>query len=152
MKISVVRAESGAVSLTFGETVVALDPADTRTLLVELTKALRADGSLSPTAPQQAADLAARIKAGNDIGIQKLLRVADHDDLLVLLKYTEEDGPLYDKIFGNMTEKSQKIFREDLSYRFREGVAESELGKTINRLAVIAHELEEEGTLTCVPG
>ena len=148
MKISVAKKEGEAISISFDETVITLNEAETKTLLLELTKVLIPEGTLTKSPTQMAEELAAKIKGGNGLGIQKLLRVAEHDDLLVLLKYGEEDDKLKAKIFGNMTEKSRKIFSEDLAYRFQDGVAETELGKSINRLSVITQELEEEGTFT----
>ncbi len=152
MKISVAKAVGGTISISFDGKVVTLNTADTKTLLLELTKVLIPEGAFSKSPTKKAEELAARIKSANDLGIQKLLRVADHDDLLVLLKFGEQDGKLKAKIFGNMTEKSRKIFSEDLNYRFQEGVGEAELGKSINRLSVITRELEEEGTLTTAAG
>ncbi len=148
MKISVAKTEGGAISISFDETVVNLNGTETKTLLLELTKVLIPESAAAKDPTKKAEDLAAKIKTANDLGIQKLLRVAEHDDLLVLLKFGEEDNKLRGKIFGNMTEKSRKIFTEDLAYRFQDGVAEIELGKSINRLSVIAQELEEEGIFT----
>ena len=152
MKISVAKAEGGTISISFDGKVVTLNTADTKTLLLELTKVLIPEGAFSKSPTKKAAELVAKIKVANDLGIQKLLRVAEHDDLLVLLKFGEEDGKLKARIFGNMTEKSGKIFTEDLNYRFQDGVGEAELEKSINRLSVITRELEEEGTLTTTAG
>jgi flagellar motor switch protein FliG len=101
--------------------------------------------SVAVTAQKLAERVADLIKAGGDIGIQRLLRVADHDDLLVLLKWGEGDTKLLARIYGNMTEKSRRIYAEDLAYRFREGVPEELLGRAANRLAVAVRDLEEEG-------
>ncbi|MBL6946248.1 MAG: hypothetical protein ISR47_06405 [Rhodospirillales bacterium] len=146
MKISVSKTEQGAIAISFDETKVALNMAETKTLLLELTKVLIPGASLARTAESRAEDLVRKIRTANDVGIQKFLRVAEHDDLLVLLKFGENDSQLTGKIYGNMTEKSRKIFVEDLTYRFQEGVGDDNLAKAVNRLAVTTRQLEEDGS------
>lgn len=147
MKISVGKTPQGAITLAFDETRVALSLAETKVLLLELTRVLLPQAAPAPSPMVKAEQLAARIKIANDLGIQKLLRVADHDDLLVLLKFGEKDAGLGAKIYGNMTAKSRKIYAEDLAYRFKEGVPEDLLGKAASRLAAAVRDLENEGTL-----
>lgn len=145
MKISVAKAPEGRVTLAFDDTRVTLDAAETKVLLLELTRVLMPPAAVS--APKRAAALAARLKAAKDLGIQKLLRVADHDDLLALLKFGEADDALRARIYGNMTEKSRKIYAEDLAYRFRDGVPEELLGQAADRLAAALRDIEDEGIL-----
>ena len=147
MKISVGKTPEGAIMLAFDGTKVTLNMAETKVLLLELTRVLLPQASVAPNPTAKAEQLAARIKAANDLGIQKLLRVADHDDLLVLLKFGEQDQALAAKIYGNMTAKSRQIYAEDLAYRFKEGLPEDLLGKATARLATAVRNLETEGTL-----
>lgn len=147
MKITVAKAPEGAISLAFDNTKVTLTGAETKTLLLELTKVLLPEGGFARTPAKRAEEFVRKIKGANDLGIQKLLRVAEHDDLLVLLKVGEADRQLTAKIYGNMTEKSRKIFVEDLAYRFESGVADDALVKAISRLTTTTRELEDEGTL-----
>lgn len=147
MKITVTKNEQGAIVIAFDETKVTLNGAETKTLLLGITKILLPEGAMGKSAAQRADEFIQRIKAANDLGIQKFLRVAEHDDLLVLLKIGEGDTDLAGRVYGNMTEKSHKIFAEDLAYRFEAGVSDEELGKAIARLTVVARDLENEGTL-----
>ncbi|WP_316978352.1 FliG C-terminal domain-containing protein [Shumkonia mesophila] len=151
MKISVEKAPQGGVTLAFDDTCVALNAAETKTLLLELTRALVPGPAVAVTARKLAERVADLIKAGGDIGIQRLLRVAEHDDLLVLLKFGEGDARLLARIYGNMTEKSRRIYAEDLAYRFKDGVPEDLLGRAANRLAVAVRDLEEEGAFATGP-
>lgn len=147
MKISVGKTPQGAITLAFDETRVSLSLGETKVLLLELTRVLLPQAAVAPNPAVKAGQLTARIKAANDLGIQKLLRVAEHDDLLVLLKFGEKDSGLIAKIYGNMTEKSRKIYAEDLAYRFKEGVPEDLLGKASSRLAAAVRDLENDGVL-----
>lgn len=148
MKISVGKTPEGAIVLAFDGTQVSLNMAETKVLLLELTKVLLPQGAaIAPNPGAKAEALAGRIKGANDLGIQKLLRVADHDDLLVLLKYGEKDAALTNKIYGNMTAKSRKIYAEDMAYRFKEGLPEDLLGKATSRLSAAVRDLEGEGAL-----
>lgn len=148
MKITVTKSDKGDISIAFDDKRITLNGAETKTLLLELTKVLIPEAAMAKSAEKRAEDLVRKIKAANDIGIQKLLRIAEHDDLLVLLKHGEADTALTSKIYGNMTEKSRKIFAEDLAYQFKEAVSDETLGKAIGRIAVTARELEEDGSLT----
>lgn len=142
MKISVGRATQGRVTLAFDDTRITLDATETKTLLLELTRVLMPGQAVAVTARRLAERVADQVKAAGDIGIQRLLRVADHDDLLALIKFGEADPALLARIYGNMTEKSRRIYAEDLAYRFHEGVPDDILGRAANRLAVALRELE----------
>lgn len=148
MRIAVKKTENGDIAIAFDDKQVTLNGAETKTLLLELTKVLIPEAAMAKSAEKRAEDLVGKIKSANDIGIQKLLRMAEHDDLLVLLKHGEADPALTSKIYGNMTEKSRKIFAEDLAYQFKEAVSDEALGKAVGRIAVTARELEDEGSLT----
>ena len=82
----------------------------------------------------------------DDIGIQNLLGIAAHVDVLVLLKAAEADGELLAKLYGNMSERSRKMFEEDLEYRFKDPIPEADVVKAIGRLAEAANELEKQET------
>jgi hypothetical protein len=142
MKISVARTPQGNVTLAFDDTRIALDAAETKTLLLELTRVLTPGPAVAATARRLAERVAERVKTTGDIAIQRLLRIAEHDDLLALVKFGEADPALLARIYGNMTEKSRRIYGEDLAYRFREGVPDDLLGRAANRLAVALRDIE----------
>lgn len=147
MKISVGKKDAGSISISFDQTKVELNMAETKTLLLELTKVLLPGASAAKKPADRAGVLVRKIRAANDVGIQKLLRVADHDDLVALLKFAENDEQMTGKIYGNMTEKSRKIFVEDLSYRFKDSISDEDLGRAVTRLAVTTRQLEDDGSL-----
>lgn len=148
MKISVGRTPPGDVVLAFDDLRVTLDAAQTKTLLLELTRVLMPTPAVAATARRLAERVAERIKAGGDIGIQRLLRVAQRDDLLALLRFGEGDAALLARMYGNMTEKSRRMYAEDLAYRFKDGVSDDLLGRAANRVAVAIRELEDEGAFS----
>jgi len=152
MKISVGRTEQGSITIAFDETTVTLNMAETKTLLLELTRVLVPGAAVMKGAAERAGMLVGKIKTANDVGIQKLLRIADHDDLVALLKFAENDEQLTGKFYGNMTEKSRKIFVEDVSYRFQDSIGDDDLSTAATRLAITIRRLEEDGSLVYAEG
>lgn len=147
MKISVTKAAPDVYVLTIDETEVALDGSALKTLLVEVTRVLAPTADIAATDEDRARNFARRIKNANDMGIQKLLLVCDHDDLLVLLKLGEQDKALLRKFYGNMSDRLRKIFAEDLAFKFKDGVPRGRIRDAVDRLSRTARDLEGEGTL-----
>jgi flagellar motor switch protein FliG len=147
MKISVKKAAPDVYALSLDDTELALDGADIKTLLLEITRILAPAEEVARTAKDRVRDFLRHIKNANDVGLQKFLLVADHDDVLVLLKAAEDDKALSRKFYSNMSERSRKIFIEDLAYKFRQEVSGSQIAAAISRLIGVAKELEDEGTL-----
>ena len=117
MKIVLRKTSSDAYELIVGDTHVALDGNDVKNLSKEISNAV---------APVTAADevlagFLRRIKRASDVGIQALLRSANRGDVLVLLKVAENDQALLGKFHANMSERSRKIFTEDLAFPSRSG-------------------------------
>ena len=73
-------------------------------------------------------------------------RIADHGDVLVLLKTAEGDGELLGKLYGNMSERSRKMCEEDLDFKFKESFPDADAEMAIGRLSEAANELEKRGT------
>ncbi len=46
-----------------------------------------------------------------------------------------------------MSERSHKIFAEDLSYKFKDKVTPAQVSGAVERLIIAARALEEKGTL-----
>lgn len=149
MKITVNKAPSGVYALGFDDTEISLAETELKELLVKVAGVLAPGGEAPPDAEQRARDFMRHIKSANDVGIQTFLRVADQGDLLVLLKTAESDNDtaLLDKFHGNMSERSRKMYDEDMAYKFNEGVPGDQVVNAIGRLIGIARELEEKGTL-----
>jgi hypothetical protein len=147
MKISVKKAAPDVYALSLDDVELALDGAELKALLVEITRILAPAADIGKTPRDRAQDFLRHIKNANDVGLQKYLLAAAHDDVLVLLKVAENDKALLRKFHSNMSERSRKIFIEDLAYKFREEVSETRMTAAIDRLAGLARELESDGTL-----
>ncbi len=147
MKISARKVAPDVYALNFGDTEVVLEGKEIKMLLLEVMQTLAPGGSTKKE-DTRTKDFMRRIKNANDVGIQKLLLVADHEDLLVLLKNGELDMVLQDKFFNNMSDKNRKMFEEDLLYQFKDGVPAARAKKAINRLIETTKDLEVEGSLT----
>ena len=146
MKITVKKAAPDVFELTLDDTTVALEGDDLKELLLQITRVL-IPAPQPEDARERARDFMRRIKNANDLGIQKLLRQVDPDDVLVLLKIAENNPAVRDKFHRNMSERSQKIFSEDLAYRFKDKVPASRAAAAIERLSAAVAGLEEEGAL-----
>jgi len=87
----------------------------------------------------------------NDSGIQSLLHLADHDDVVILLETAEQDEELKKKLYSNMTENATKMFVEDMVFIMREGVPNYKFDEAMTRLTQKVDELTKDGTLTIKP-
>lgn len=147
MKIALTQSGPDAFSLTLGDTDVELNAAGLKTVLVEITRLLVPGASLAESEEEQARTFIGQIRRGNDVGIQKMLLICQHDDLLALLKAGETDKALLLKFYSNMSERSRKIFAEDLVYRFADGLPPGRLRHAVENLARCADQLASDGTL-----
>ena len=80
-------------------------------------------------------------------GIQALLHTASHDDILVLLHSSENDPRLKQKLYGNMSENSIKMYLEDVLFQFREGVPAYRFDEAMTRLISTVETLVKTGAL-----
>lgn len=147
MKIGITKDGDGFV-LALDAARVRLGEADMRTLLVQVTQALVPGADLGLSAEARAREFMERLKRANGPGIQTLLRVAAEDDILVLLKAGEGDRAFLDKLYGNMSDKSRRMFAEDLAFKFPDSVTQPDVAKAVGRLMRIVDELEKKGSLS----
>lgn len=147
MKISVKKAQNGVYAISFDETTHTLTTRDLKVLLMEAVKSLTPGAVSSVTPAEEAHDLAERLKAANDPGLQKLIMSVSDDDILIFLKSTENDTLLHAKLFDNMSERKHKMLSEDLEYRFVDGIDEEQLGEAVIRLIELTNQLQSDGTL-----
>ena len=152
MRILIRQSGPDVFVLHFDETEIALNRNEVKLLLLELTKTLLPDGAVTAGPRERALAFMQRIVKADDVGVQRLLGSAAHEDLLILLKLGEEDEALTKKLYDNMSQRSRKIFAEDLTFRFSEGVPERQIATAISSLTRIARRLEDEGSLTFRPG
>ena len=144
MSVSVRSLENGQFHLSIHGHDVILDAPAYRTLVEDMAALLERPDGLGSDGETQ--DFLFNVRRGNDVGIQALLRVAAHDDILALLKASEKDGKAYKKLFANMGDTSRKIFQEDLVFRYAKGVPSGEINSAIHRLSATVREIEKEGT------
>jgi hypothetical protein len=145
MKVSIKQTAADEYLLSFDDTQVSATGADLKDLLLAVTGVLMPDAGQSDD--EHTRQFINQIKTANDVGIQMLLRVADQDDILVLLKHGEGDEALLDKFYRNMSERSRKIFAEDLIYKFKDKVPAAQVNAAVNQLIVAARDLEDKGSL-----
>jgi len=146
MKITVKKTAQDTFALSIGDSEAALDGGQIKELLLQITKVLLPPGD-GLSVEERTEAFKRHMENANDVGIQKFLRVAEEDDILLLLKIAEDDEMLVNKFYGNMSERSRKMFSEDLIYKFKDDVPASRIENAIARLIRTARELEEEGSL-----
>ncbi|MBL4613757.1 MAG: hypothetical protein JKY27_02630 [Magnetovibrio sp.] len=147
MKISVKKAQNGVYSVAFDDATHTLTTRDLKILLLEAVKSLT-PGAISCVSPtQEAFDLATRLKAANNPGLQKLIMSVTDDDILIFLKSTQSDVQLHTKLFDNMSERKHKMLAEDLEYRFADGIDDGLLGEAVIRLIELTNQLQNDGVL-----
>ena len=144
MEITVRKTESGAYSLRFDDAEFTLAEGDLKRLVLQITKLFSPGAPFEKSAEERTREFVGRITEVDDVAIQKLLLLADHGDILVLLKAAENDEMLLDKLYRNMSERSRKIFLEDLEYKYKDEVPAGEVATAIMRLEGTVRKLEEE--------
>ena len=151
MKIFAKEVAPDVYSVSFGETEIILQGSEVKALLLQLMQVMTPTGAGMDDAvsaqDRKRLEFMNKITNANDVGIQKLLLVADHHDLLALLKSTEDDTAIHDKFFTNMSANNAKMFNEDLSYEFRDGLPEKRRREALDRLIKLTRELELDGDL-----
>lgn len=151
MKINAREVAQNVYSVSFGETEIILQGSEVKTLLMQLMQILAPGGTdaetIANTQDRKRLEFMNKITNANDVGIQKLMLIADHQDLLALLKSTEDNTAIHAKFFGNMSVNNAKMFNEDLTYEFRDGLSDKRRREALDRLIKQAHELELDGDL-----
>lgn len=147
MKISIVQTKGGVFTLNFDDTVVTLDQRQIKQLLMAAVQALM-PGAMPKVDPlDQAKAFARKVKTADPAGIQKFIMAADDEDILRFMKACEDDADLLTWMFENMSGRKQTMFKEDMEFRFKEGVPEDELGDAVGSLSDLANQLHHDGAL-----
>lgn len=145
MAVEVKKVAGDNIEITVDDQRLTVDPKNARVILAHLAQIIRPE-----TASQRSEGTAKflnQLRNASDSGIQGLLRSADHDDVLVLLKLAEEDTTLRTKLYGNMTPKSAQLYAEDLEFKFQAELPGILVEDAVHRLIQTANELIENGTL-----
>ncbi|MCK4939282.1 MAG: hypothetical protein KAR80_03245 [Rhodospirillaceae bacterium] len=147
MKISVNQTKKGVFSVTLDDTVLTLDQVQMKKLLMEAVKALM-PGALPTVDPKQLAKtLSEKLKRANPPGLQKLIMTAEEDDVLKFLKGSEDDTRLLDWFFQNMSNRKQTMYKEDMEFKFHDGVPDDDLTDAVNNLSDLANSLKNDGIM-----
>ena len=118
MKVYVTRASENTYEIVFGDQSVSVSINDLKLLLLEVTRVLAPSGGIKKSNKVQASDLIDRLKLADDVSVQKFIVAMGEDDILIFLKYAEEDAVLLKKLYDNMSERSRKMHAEDIAYKF----------------------------------
>ena len=146
MRIGVSKTANGGLRIRLGEVEAELSMAEVKTLLVQILGQMAGTGGPGPE--ERFAGFVNKLAGANDVGIETLIRSAHDDDVLVLLKSAEGDDTLTGKLYRNMSERSRKMYQEDLGFRFADGIPDADLGRAASRLTEQARELESAGLLS----
>ncbi|MBT3990558.1 MAG: hypothetical protein HON14_15180 [Rhodospirillaceae bacterium] len=146
MDITVNKIADETYEILFGENRIEVSSEDLEHLHSQLSGILRPETVAEKLVRHK--ELLDNLARANDNGIQSLLRLAEHDDVVILLKTSEEDEALKKKLYSNMTENAIKMFVEDMVFLMREGVPNYKFDEAMTRLIKSVEELTENGTLT----
>ncbi|MSO93530.1 MAG: hypothetical protein EXQ86_09060 [Rhodospirillales bacterium] len=148
MKIGVTKRPAGGFAVTLGDHTVALDETGVKDLLLKVTQVLLPESPSIVGSTNLTLEFLNRLKAANDIGVQTFLRLADHKDLVALLKVAASDAAALDKLHRNMTPKARKVFAEDLDYAYKSGADVDALDAAVGRLWTAVREMERTGRIS----
>ena len=144
MRINVSKDSGGTFVISFDDTIVTISGKDLKVLLLEI---MHAFGSTGQTAIRETNcdQFFARVKESDDVSLQTLIQIAEHDDTVTLVKLAERDEAVLQRLFSNMSDNNRKIFQEDADYRFKETVPSDDADLALLRLTQICDALTAEG-------
>ncbi|MEE2745968.1 MAG: FliG C-terminal domain-containing protein [Pseudomonadota bacterium] len=145
MEIALSKVDDDTFKLALDDHELSISTVDLRRLYQRLTSIV-APETLEETEKRQR-EFLARLMHVEDSGIQALLRSASHDDILVLLHFSEQEEKLRDRLYSNMGVNSVKMYKEDLLFQYSDGVPNHISEKAINRLINTAENLARDGAL-----
>lgn len=150
METSVDKTAKDAYRVSLGGRDVELSAVALKNLLLQITRALLPslpEDADDPGSPEETRTFLARLGSADDLGIQALLRNAEHADLVALLKIAEGDPALLDRFYKNMSAKARKMYAEDIDYTFRDKAPGIAVHAAVARVKHRAQQLERSGAL-----
>lgn len=145
MKINVCEDGKGIYSVSFDDEEVKLDARDLKELLIQASEVLSPTPAVSKRAEADRRVFMARLSGADDVGMQAFIQTAGHDDIVVLLKVSEDDSELREKLIRNMSETNRKIFLEDVDFKFQQDAVDTMVRAAFVRLERVVEELEADG-------
>jgi flagellar motor switch protein FliG len=120
---------------------VTLDSSNLKRLLIEIIQAYASNGGSSKFSPS---DLFNRLKKADDVSIQTLIQTADNDDIVALVKVSEKDEKLREKLYSNMSANSKKTLEEEVEFKFKDSTKDDQINAALLRLTMICNTLQKE--------
>lgn len=145
MKISTVRNGDGTFSISFDDTTVVLSARELKLLLLSVTRTFAPDSGAAEDASARAKRFLGRIRKASDVDVQVFIHAADHDDIVIFAKATENAGEIRQKLLRNMSENSRKMVLEDMEFKFGDKVSGGEAAAAFERLGRLANALKADG-------
>ena len=146
MAVEVKKDADGNFEIKVDDQTLSANAANARLLLAHLAQLIRPETASERS--DRTAKFLDQLGRASDTGIQGLLRTADHDDILVLLKIAEDDETLHGKLYANMTGKSAKIFAEDVAFKYDAEIPGLIVEDAVARLIGTAKRLVDNGTMS----
>lgn len=141
MQVQALKDENGDFLLSFDDTMVTLDSSNLKRLLIEIIQAYASTGGSSKFSPS---DLLNRLKKADDVSIQTLIQTADNDDIVALIKVSEKDEKLREKLYSNMSANSKKTLEEEVEFKFKDAAKDDQVNAALLRLTMICNTLQKE--------
>jgi hypothetical protein len=138
MSIKVLKNESGEFLLSFDDTLVILKQTDLKRLLVEIIQAYSGKSKFDPT------DLFGRLIKAEDVSIQTLLQSAENGEIAALIKASETNKTLKEKLLKNMSKNSRKTVEEEVEFKFDENTTSTDLMVPLLQLTLKCNALTKE--------
>jgi hypothetical protein len=144
MRIHVSKDKTGTFVISFDDQMVTLSGKDLKILLLEIMQAFGTTGrdAIKQTSYER---FFARVKEADYVSLQTFIQVAQHDDMVILIKLAEKDAVVQDKLFHNMSPINRKIFQEDAEFRFKEDVPADHADLALLRLTQVCDTLRDDG-------
>lgn len=144
MRIHVSKDKTGTFVISFDDQMITLSGKDLKILLLEIMQAFGSTGrdAIKQTSYER---FFARVKEADDVSLQTFIQVAEHDDMVILVKLAEKDGTVQQKLFTNMSPNNRKIFQEDAEFRFKEEVPADHADLALLRLTQVCDSLRADG-------
>ncbi len=144
MRIHVSKDNSGTFVISFDELMITLSGKDLKILLLEIMQAFGSSGrdAIKQTNFDR---FFARVKEADDVSLQTFIQVAQHDDMVILVKLAERDDAVRQRLFHNMSPNNRKIFQEDAEFRFKENVPSDHADLALLRLTQVCDTLRDDG-------
>ena len=141
MQVQALKDENGDFLLSFDDTMVTLDNSNLKKLLIAIIQAYASSAETSKFSP---VDFFNRLKNADDVSIQTLIQTAEQDDIVALVRASEQDIDVKTKLYSNMSPNSKKTIEEEVEFRFKDAEKEDQVNAALLRLTMTCNNLRKE--------